>query len=145
MSWSCFLLLQSSGLDLWLLQLMSMENQKAECDAEMCLYYEHRKQMLLRWNMTKGSYQSPFCIPAHSCQVYIISAMWDIFLGIYRKFSMYPERSSIVTSSTLALACSEQDLRELEEVLDGRTWELFCTCAVLSDADGREFCRSENA
>lgn len=57
---------------------------------------------------------------------------------------MYPERSSIVTSSTKALACSEQERGELEGVLDGKDWEWSSETVLLSGANGRVFCKPEN-
>lgn len=57
---------------------------------------------------------------------------------------MYPERSSIVTSSTKALACSEQERGELEGVLDGKAWDWSSETVLLSGASGRVFCKPEN-
>jgi len=57
---------------------------------------------------------------------------------------MYPERSSIVTSSTKALACSEQERGELDGVLDGKDWEWSSATVLLSDANVKVFCKPEN-
>ena len=51
----------------------------------------------------------------YSCQVYIISAMYDILFGKKAVFSRYPARSSTVTSLYILACCPQLTEERLEE------------------------------